>query len=390
MLQHRPPLPALYPLEDLPEIDEEDQGVIARAVKYLLNYSDPGEHPQDTARIIRDVGDYGIAYGRGLVQEIREKDPELGDKYLLKLVENLSSRLQTLFLGGPLPKRIPLGVPYPDIFPEDSPEWETIKRRRGEWESSRTPPYVPEYVLHAAPTTGGEIPRNPGEADEEGYKNGGPYSRGDVLPPLPQRQSQPQQEQAPQEQPPEDQSSSSNPREAFDRTMFPGHVDNNLRDEFDHSILDQDIEGQISEQNKFGYRRLRTNYDRPPPKIDMDKFANALNENALSEPRNKCAKYVRIALEKAGADTKGHPVPAKDWGPTLEQNGFVMLDKTRYTPQKGDVVVIQPYQGGSVEGHMAAYDGKQWISDHRQRDFWGGSEYRRKQPPYEIYRQLPY
>jgi hypothetical protein len=136
LLQHRPPLPVLYPLEDLPEIDEEYQGFIARAVKYLLNYSGPGEHPKDTARIIRDVGNYGIAYGRGLVQEIREKEPELGDKYLLKLVENLSSRLQTLFLGGPLPKRIPLGVPYPDIFPKDTPDWEIPKRRVGEWQDA--------------------------------------------------------------------------------------------------------------------------------------------------------------------------------------------------------------------------------------------------------------
>ncbi len=105
-----------------------------------LNYSDPGEHPQDTARIIRDVGDYGLAYGRELVEEIRAKDPELGNKYLLRLLENLSAQLQTLFIGGPKPKHIPLGVPRPDLFPEYSPEWERLKRRRGEWDSdSRIP-----------------------------------------------------------------------------------------------------------------------------------------------------------------------------------------------------------------------------------------------------------
>jgi hypothetical protein len=114
------------------KINTDDQGVIARAVKYLTNYSDPGGHPQDTARIIRDVGDYGIAYGRGFMEEIRQKAPELGDKYLLKLLENLSSNLQAAFLGGPKPKYVPLGVPYPDIFPKESQEWEILKRRRGE------------------------------------------------------------------------------------------------------------------------------------------------------------------------------------------------------------------------------------------------------------------
>jgi hypothetical protein len=396
LLQHRPPVPVLQPIEDLPEIDDEDQGAIGRSVKYLLNYSDPGEHPQDTARIIRDVGDYGLAYGRELVEEIRAKDPELGNKYLLRLLENLSAQLQTLFIGGPKPKHIPLGVPRPDLFPEYSPEWEKLKRRRGEWDSDSrildltTPPYVPEYMLHAAPDAGGKILRHPGEADEEGYKSDEtPYIGGDLPPPLPPRQTQLQQEQAPEEQPPEDQSSSSNPREAFDRTMFHGHVNNNLRDEFDRSILDQDIEGQISEQNKIGFRKLITDSDRPPPKIDMDKFADALNKNAHEKSKEECAAYVRRALKISGADTDGHPKQAKNWGPTLERNGFVMLDKTNYTPQKGDVVVIQPYKGGNDAGHMAAYDGKQWISDFKQRDFWGGKEYRRIQHSHEIYRHIP-
>jgi hypothetical protein len=242
-------------------------------------------------------------------------------------------------------------------------------------------------MLHAAPDAGGKILRHPGEADEEGYKSDEtPYIGGDLPPPLPPRQTQPQQEQAPEEQ-----SSSNNPREAFDRTMFPGHVNNNLRDEFDRSILDQDIEGQISEQNKLGHRRLRTDYDRPPPKIDMDKFADVLNKNALGGSDNKCAIYVRTALEKAGADTKGHPKQAKDWGPTLERNGFVILDKDSYTPEKGDIVVIQPYKPHPKDdGHMAAYDGNQWISDFKQRDLWGGQDYRRIRPPYEIYRHIPY
>ncbi len=144
-------------LQHLPKIDDEDHCAIGRAVKYLLNYSDPGGHPQDTARNIKDVGDYELAYGRELVEEIRAKDPELGNKYLLRLLENLSAQLQTLFIGGPKPKHIPLGVPRPDLFPEYSPEWEKLKRRRGEWDSDSripdlsTPPYVPEYATSIVP-----------------------------------------------------------------------------------------------------------------------------------------------------------------------------------------------------------------------------------------------
>jgi hypothetical protein len=306
-------------------------------------------------------------------------------------LENLSSSLQAAFLGGPKPKYVPLGVPYPDIFPKDTPEWETLKRRRGEWELGggyphvTTPPYVPGYILNAAPMADGEISRRPGEADEEGYENGTPYIRGEMPQPLPEREATTEELEQ------EEANTSNDPSEAFDRTLFPDHGENELRDEFDRSLFNDDIEGQIKEQNKPGYRKLLTDYDRPPPKIDMDKFADTLNKNALPKSENWCAKYVRIALEKAGADTRGHPKQAKDWGPTLERNGFVILDKDGYTPQKGDIVVIQPYKPfPKDDGHMAAYDGKQWISDHKQRDFWGGDGYRTKKPPYEIYRQLPY
>jgi hypothetical protein len=72
-------------------------------------------------------------------------------------LENLSAQLQTIFIGGPKPKHIPLGVPYPEMFPEYSPEWERLKRRRGEWDSDSripdlsTPPYVPEYAISIVP-----------------------------------------------------------------------------------------------------------------------------------------------------------------------------------------------------------------------------------------------
>ncbi|TAN61305.1 MAG: hypothetical protein EPN20_12620 [Magnetospirillum sp.] len=124
-----------------------------------------------------------------------------------------------------------------------------------------------------------------------------------------------------------------------------------------------------------------------PPAFDRNKFGDTLNQNAGEKPGNKCATRVRESLEAGGLDVTGHPRDAKDWGPTLEKNGFTPVDEKSYRPEKGDVVVIQPYPGGNESGHIAAYDGKQWISDFKQRDMWGGQGYRTQQPPHVVYRR---
>ncbi|WP_337997348.1 hypothetical protein [Oleispirillum naphthae] len=122
--------------------------------------------------------------------------------------------------------------------------------------------------------------------------------------------------------------------------------------------------------------------------LDVDKFADALDKKANSTPQRECGTHVREALEEGGV-----ALPkigsAKDFGPELERHGFKPVDETGYVPQKGDIVVIQPYEGGSEHGHIAAYDGKQWVSDFKQRDFWGGPGYRTKQPSHRFYRFAP-
>ena len=45
-----------------------------------------------------------------------------------------------------------------------------------------------------------------------------------------------------------------------------------------------------------------------------------------------------------------------------------------YRPEKGDIVVIQPVSNDAGPGHIAMYDGSQWISDHKQKSFWGSSD----------------
>lgn len=36
---------------------------------------------------------------------------------------------------------------------------------------------------------------------------------------------------------------------------------------------------------------------------------------------------------------------------------------TRKAIQAGDVIIIQPYEGGNPSGHMALFDGQEWYSD---------------------------
>ncbi|MGA8399863.1 MAG: hypothetical protein WB697_08230 [Stellaceae bacterium] len=124
--------------------------------------------------------------------------------------------------------------------------------------------------------------------------------------------------------------------------------------------------------------------------FDKATFAASLRANGITPPpfgHGQCAKFVREALESAGADTTGHPVDAKDWGPTLLHIGFAAITTTPYTPDLGDVVVIQPPKADPVQaGHVAGWDGKNWISDFIQAAMWPGPAYRNEQPAHVFYR----
>ncbi|OEY96744.1 peptidoglycan-binding protein LysM [Acinetobacter proteolyticus] len=100
--------------------------------------------------------------------------------------------------------------------------------------------------------------------------------------------------------------------------------------------------------------------------IDIDIFAKTLRSRAEPASIGKCAKYVRIALEAAGANTTGHPVPASDWGPTLIKNGYKEISEVFNQPIKGDIYIITKTSTHKY-GHIAGYDGSQWISDFKQK-----------------------
>lgn len=125
--------------------------------------------------------------------------------------------------------------------------------------------------------------------------------------------------------------------------------------------------------------------------VDTEKFAKHLRTAAAqnSNSTRRCGEYVRKALQAGGAKFPGaYPATGKQFGPTLEMLGFheiTVEDPDTFNFMRGDVMVMEPHKGGNA-GHVAGYDGKDWISDFIQRGFWAGPDYRKERPHYAVYR----
>jgi hypothetical protein len=89
-----------------------------------------------------------------------------------------------------------------------------------------------------------------------------------------------------------------------------------------------------------------------------------------------CAKRVREAL-RAGGVALEQTLHAKDYGPSLLRAGFTKI-----------VPPVAPFCAGDV-GHMAMFDGADWVSDFVQRDLHGGPAYRAAAPIVALYRRWP-
>ena len=125
--------------------------------------------------------------------------------------------------------------------------------------------------------------------------------------------------------------------------------------------------------------------------VDVEKFTRHLRDNAVPGfGRGRCGEYVRKALQAGGAQIpQPYPTSGKLFGPTLLMLGFrsVAVDQPeKFTFRKGDVMVMQSHTGGNPNGHVAGFDGINWISDFVQRDFWAGPGYRKHRPGYVVYR----
>ena len=106
-----------------------------------------------------------------------------------------------------------------------------------------------------------------------------------------------------------------------------------------------------------------------------DKAVEHLRAHAQPRSTKQCAGYVRRAIEAGGCPTFLYPVSACDYEVFMPDLGFDKIPEEEYVPQKGDVVVFSDVPG-HINGHMCMYDGRQWISDFKQRSMYCASAYR--------------
>ncbi len=111
--------------------------------------------------------------------------------------------------------------------------------------------------------------------------------------------------------------------------------------------------------------------------INVDRAVSHLDANASDRSQGHCLRSVREAIQAGGGNT-GSTLSAKDFGPNLERAGFNSVADHRtagYAPQRGDVAVFQSVPG-HPHGHIAMYNGQQWVSDYRQDGFYANQAYR--------------
>ena len=126
------------------------------------------------------------------------------------------------------------------------------------------------------------------------------------------------------------------------------------------------------------------------PKWDLDAAIAHLQNAAHEDPGKKCGVYVREAIEAGGIRMNKALNPTKEgsafgFGPILRDTGFRTMAPGEKL-QKGDVVVFQATKGHK-HGHVAMFDGRQWISDYKQNSIYAASIYEDNRVPYVIYRR---
>ena len=112
--------------------------------------------------------------------------------------------------------------------------------------------------------------------------------------------------------------------------------------------------------------------------------ARYATEHAEIKSVGMCALYVRKAIMTGG-------IPLYMGGDawcykyTLPILNFHQVEK-KSEREVGDIVVFQPI-GGRKYGHIAIWNGKQWVSDFKQRNLIVHSDYLKEGADYTIYRR---
>lgn len=124
----------------------------------------------------------------------------------------------------------------------------------------------------------------------------------------------------------------------------------------------------------FSYCSINNNYDNV-------KAADYITTHTLKRSHTCCAWFVMKAMWAGGKPCVILPAFAySDYLPIL---GFGKVNKDSYKPLKGDIVVF-PHVKGHIYGHIAMWNGTQWISDFKQKGIIVSNSY--KGCEYEIFR----
>ena len=115
-----------------------------------------------------------------------------------------------------------------------------------------------------------------------------------------------------------------------------------------------------------------------------EQAAEYATEHAEPKSVGLCALYVRKAINAGG-------IPLYKCGSAWRYNEVLSILNfqevaTDEELKVGDIVVFQPI-GGRKHGHIAIWNGHQWVSDFRQRNIIVHSDYSNKSAEWTIFRR---
>lgn len=102
-----------------------------------------------------------------------------------------------------------------------------------------------------------------------------------------------------------------------------------------------------------------------------EKTAVYVTNNALSRSHTCCAWFVMRAMQAGGCPIGIYP--AYYYSKVLPKYGFKVIDTKDY--KKGDIIVF-PAIKNHIFGHIAIWNGEQWVSDFKQKSMFPASGYR--------------
>ena len=105
-----------------------------------------------------------------------------------------------------------------------------------------------------------------------------------------------------------------------------------------------------------------------------DKTVDYITNHAETHSTHMCAGYVVMAMWSGRCPIGPIVLPAYAYNKILPQIGFDEIPLKGYSPQKGDISVL-PRNSKHPFGHIAVYDGNQWVSDFKQKSLYPSKEY---------------